>query len=395
MNFSRIQILRIKVLSSGIFSLILTMGIARFAYTPLLPLMHDQAGLGLSEAGLLAAINYSGYLCGAIIATYINDLILKDRLYRMGMIVAVFSTFMMGATDHYMIWALSRFMAGLSSAAGLMLGSGLILNWLIRLDHKNELGIHFSGVGLGIAFCSLVIIMTSPWLKYTEQWYVLSVLGLALLVPILSWLPPPNKSIITKSGTLMLDNLPDQLFLKIFMAAYFCAGFGYVITATFIVAIVNSLPGLAGKGEYVFLVIGIAAAPSCIFWDLVVRRIGELNSLLIAAIIQIFGILLPIIMANTFGVMTSAILFGGTCMGIVSITLTMAGRYFPTNSAKMMGKMTIAYGLAQIIGPGFIAYLASRTHSYSGGLMVAAGFMCVGAMLFYMLGRLNHSQIIL
>lgn len=391
MNFSRNQILRIKVLSSGIFSLILTMGIARFAYTPLIPLMHDQAGLGLSEAGLLAAINYSGYLCGAIIASYINDIILKDRLYRIGMIVAVLSTFMMGASDHYMIWALSRFMAGLSSAAGLMLGSGLILNWLIRSDHRNELGIHFSGVGLGIAVCSLVIIVTSPWLKYTEQWYVLSVLGLALLIPTLSWLPPPNKSIITKSGTLMLDNPPDQLFLKIFMAAYFCAGFGYVITATFIVAIVNSLPGLAGKGEYVFLLIGIAAAPSCIFWDLIVRRIGELNSLLIAAIIQIIGISLPIIMNNTFGVMTSAILFGSTCMGIVSITLTMAGRYFPTNPAKMMGKMTIAYGLAQIIGPSFIAYIASKNDSYSQGLTVAASIMCVGAILFYILGKLKQS----
>ena len=389
MDFSRNQILRIKVLSSGIFSLILTMGIARFAYTPLFPLMHDQAGLGPSEAGLLAAINYSGYLCGAITAFYINDLILKDRLYRIGMIVAVLSTFMMGASDHYMIWALSRFMAGLSSAAGLMLGSGLILNWLIRSDHRNELGIHFSGVGIGIAVCSLVIIVTSPWLKYTEQWYVLSVLGLALLVPILSWLPPPNKSIITKSGTLMLDNPPDQLFLKIFMAAYFCAGFGYVITATFIVAIVNSLPGLEGKGDYVFLVIGLAAAPSCIFWDLIVRRIGEINSLLIAAFIQTLAILLPVIITNTFGVMTSAILFGGTCMGIVSITLTMAGRYFPTNPAKMMGEMTIAYGLAQIIGPAFIGYVAAKTDSYSLGLIVAASIMFVGALLFSMLKRIK------
>ena len=391
MNFSRNQILRIKVLSAGIFSLILTMGIARFAYTPLLPLMHEQAGLGLTEAGLLAAINYSGYLCGAIIATYINDLFLKDRLYRIGMIVAVLSTFMMGATDHYMIWALSRFIAGLSSAAGLMLGSGLILNWLIRSDHRNELGIHFSGVGIGIAFCSLVIIVTSPWLKYTEQWYVLSVLGLALLIPALSWLPPPNKSIISHSGTLMLDNPPDKLFLKLFMAAYFCAGFGYVITATFIVAIVNSLPGLAGKGDYVFLVIGLVAAPSCIFWDLIVRRIGEINSLLIASVIQIIGIILPIIITNTFGVMTSAILFGSTCMGIVSITLTMAGRYFPTNPAKMMGKMTIAYGLAQIIGPSLIAYIASKNDSYSQGLTVAASIMCVGAILFYILGKLKQS----
>jgi len=76
---------RIKVLSAGIFSLVLVLGVARFSYTPLLPLMQQQAGLGVAEAGWLAAINYAGYLSGAIIASLIGDMVLKDRLYRIGM----------------------------------------------------------------------------------------------------------------------------------------------------------------------------------------------------------------------------------------------------------------------------------------------------------------------
>ena len=94
------QIQRMKVLSAGIFSLILGMGIARFAYTPLLPVMQAQAGLGLAEGGWLAAINYSGYLTGALIAASISDLVLKDRLYRIGMVVAVLTTAMMGLSDN-------------------------------------------------------------------------------------------------------------------------------------------------------------------------------------------------------------------------------------------------------------------------------------------------------
>ena len=50
------------MLSAGVISLILMLGIARFAYTPLLPLMQQQADLGLAEGGWLAAINYMGYL---------------------------------------------------------------------------------------------------------------------------------------------------------------------------------------------------------------------------------------------------------------------------------------------------------------------------------------------
>src|SRR5271165_4746514 len=72
---------RYKVLCAGVFSLILALGVARFAYTPLLPLMQQQAGLGVAEAGWLAAINYIGYLTGAVAASLIGDLVLKDRLY--------------------------------------------------------------------------------------------------------------------------------------------------------------------------------------------------------------------------------------------------------------------------------------------------------------------------
>ena len=117
-----------KVLGAGIFSLLLALGVARFAYTPLLPLMQAQAGLGLGEGGWLAALNYAGYLSGALIASLISDLVLKDRLYRIGMVLAVLSTLLMGLTSDFTLWAVSRFVAGLSSAASMLLGTGLILN---------------------------------------------------------------------------------------------------------------------------------------------------------------------------------------------------------------------------------------------------------------------------
>ena len=145
---------RLKVLSAGIFSLILALGVARFAYTPLLPLMQQQAGLGVAAAGWLAAVNYAGYLSGALIASRISSLVLKDRLYRIGMVLAIVSTLVMGLSTNVVVWALSRYVAGLTSAAAMLLGTGLIMNWLIRHNHRSELGIHFAGIGLGIAGCA-------------------------------------------------------------------------------------------------------------------------------------------------------------------------------------------------------------------------------------------------
>ena len=98
------QIQRMKVLGAGIFSLMLALGVARFAYTPLLPLMQAQAGLGLAEGGWLAAINYAGYLTGALTAASISDLVLKDRLFRIGMVVAVLTTVMMGLSTDFWVW---------------------------------------------------------------------------------------------------------------------------------------------------------------------------------------------------------------------------------------------------------------------------------------------------
>ncbi len=379
------QIARLKALSAGIFSLVLVLGVARFSYTPLLPLMQHQAGLGVAQAGWLAAINYAGYLSGALIASLISDLVLKDRLYRVGMVLAVLSTLMMGLTTDMTVWALSRFVAGLSSAAGMLLGTGLIMNWLIRHNHRSELGIHFSGIGIGIALCAGAVTLMSPALDWREQWFAFTALGCLLLIPALGWLPKPDRSGLTTTGQAMPDKPPSALYLRLFMAVYFCAGFGYVVSATFIVAIVNHLPGLQGQGNLVFMAIGIGAAPACINWDFIARRTGDLNALILASALQIVGILLPVMVGGLVAALLGALLFGGTFIGMVSLVLSMAGRYYPTRPAKMMGKMTLSYGVAQIIGPAITGSLATQLGSYNAGLYFAAAVMVVGTVLLLVL----------
>jgi predicted MFS family arabinose efflux permease len=383
---------RIKVLSAGIFSLILAMGVARFSYTPLLPLMQQQAGLGIAEAGWLAAINYGGYLCGALIASLISDLVLKDRLYRIGMVVAIVSTAAMGMSTDVTVWAISRFFAGLSSAAAMLLGTGLILNWLIRHNHRSELGIHFTGIGFSIAGCAAAVALMSQWLDWREQWFAFTAIGCLLLIPALRWLPAPDRSALTTSGQTMHDKPPSQLFMRLFLAAYFCCGVGYVVSATFIVAIVDHLPGMEGRGTLAFLAIGVGAIPACINWDLIARRTGEVNALIAAAVLQIVGILLPVVVGGLIATVFGALLFGGTFIGMVSLVLTMAGRYYPTRPAKMMGKMTLAYGTAQILAPAITGWLATSSGNYNAGLYLAAGAMAIGTVLLLVLKQVEKQD---
>ncbi|WP_445768766.1 YbfB/YjiJ family MFS transporter [Rheinheimera sp.] len=76
------------MLLAGFFSQLLCLGIARFAYTPLLPLMQQQQVLDDASGGYLAAVNYLGYMAGALLAASLSNLKLKDSLYRLGLVLA-------------------------------------------------------------------------------------------------------------------------------------------------------------------------------------------------------------------------------------------------------------------------------------------------------------------
>ena len=379
-----------KVMLAGLFSLILCMGVARFAYTPLLPVMLSETFLNDALGGWLATINYVGYMCGALLAASISDLKLKDTLYRIGLIIAVITTIGMGIIDNYILWSVMRFFAGLSSAGGLLIGSGLILNWMMRNGHKPELGLHFGGVGLGIATTAVMAILMLERFDWAEQWQLFSLVGIALAIPAWLWLPRPNRSKASAiNETELLDHPPQRSWMLLLFAAYFCAVFGYVISATFLVAIVENQTSLAGNGSRVWLFTGLAAAPACIIWDRIARKTGELKALLLAYGLNIIGIIIPVFSHSLFGVVLSGFLFGATFIGIVSLMLTMVGKFYPTKPAKPMGKLTLSYGVAQIVAPAMSGMIAEATGNYSMPLIMAGIIMGLGMIL---LGLLQVKQ---
>ncbi len=370
---------------AGLSALILTMGVARFSLTPLLPVMMDETFLNNTSGGWLASINYMGYMTGVLITASINSLKLKFALYRAGLIVAILSTLGMALADNYILWSVMRFLAGLASAAGLLMGSGLILNWMLRNGHRAELGIHFGGAGLGIALSAVVALLITDHFDWSQQWQIFAVVGIAFAIPAWFWLPVPDTSQLTQTGEKLVDKPPTKSWMVILFAAYFCAGFGYVISATFLVAIVENQPTLQGNGSIVWLVTGLAAAPACVFWDRVARKVGELKALFIAYGINIIGIVIPVFDHSFTAVLLSGILFGATFIGIVSLMLTMVGKFFPTKPAKPMGKLTLSYGTAQIIAPALSGMMAEASGNYNMPLILAGTLMGIGMVLIYIL----------
>lgn len=380
-----------RVMGAGIASLLLTIGIARFAYTPLLPIMQSQTGLGLAEGGWLASGIYLGYLCGAFIAASVKSLATKDLFYRIGLLLAVISSAGMAITENFWLWMFFRFLAGLSGTAGMLLASALILNWRTNRQLRPELGVHFSGVGIGVVFTALLVEVVGDLFDWRQQWLLLTVISVVLAFIAWIWLPKPDDNAKAKQATAQ-DSPPSPGFFRLFLVAYFCAGIGYVVSITFIVAIIEELPGLQGLGSWAFMIMGVAAAPACILWDIVARHIGYVMTLIWVSVIHVVGILLPVLIPTFTFAFIGCALFGATFIALVSLVLTMSGRYFPSRPAKMMGKMTVAYGFAVILGPAVTGLLAEKTGSYASGLYFAAAVMSLGCVLFIGLKLLERKE---
>ncbi|WIT09749.1 YbfB/YjiJ family MFS transporter [Paucibacter sediminis] len=368
-----------QVSVAGICSLVLCIGLARFAYTPLLPLMQAQAGLSDAAAGGLAAFNYMGYMAGALLASWMDDARWRHRLFSAGLPLAILSAVAMAWTQQWWAWALLRFLGGLSGAAGMLLGTGLVLNWLMRAGHRPELGVHFIGLGLGIVVSALgAMLLSALQLDWAQQWWGMSLLCLPFLWPAWRWRPPvPPAAPAHQAATAA----PPRRWALLMMAMYFCAGWGFVISATFTVAIVERQPLLAGRGPLAWLLVGLAAVPAVFLWDRVARRISELPALLLALGLQVISVLLPALSDGLPAALAGALLYGATFIGIVSLTLAVVGRRAPANPGKAMARLTLSYGVAQISAPALSGLMVQASGSFKTPLLLTAAVLLLGMAL--------------
>jgi MFS family permease len=371
-----------QVITGGICGLVLTIGLARFAYTPLLPSLQTQTGLTDAAAGGLAAINYAGYMSGALAATWIDDVRWRHWLYSAGLWMALLTVAAMALTTWMPAWALIRYIGGLCGATGMLLGSGLILGWLMRQGRRPELGLYFIGLGLGIVVSALGAWgLSQVWPTWSDQWLAFAALGVLFFVPAWKWRPPvPPQAVMSHHDT-PASGLGSRRWAWTMLTSYFAAGWGFVISATFTVAIVEREPALAGQGPFAWAMVGMAAMPAVFIWDLVARRLGDKRALLLAFGLQTLSVMLPAMSGELWAALAGAVGYGATFIGIVSMTLALVGRRAPNNPGKAMAKLTLSYGTAQILAPVVAGYMAQTTGTFKGALWLTAGVMAAGMAL--------------
>jgi len=369
----------LQILTGGISSLILTMGIARFTYTPALPRMQDALGLGDDAAGLLAALNFAGYLSGALLASSLADFRVKERLFRAGLILAVLCNALLPLTESMPIWSLLRYLSGLSSAAGMVLGTSLVLEHLTRQGVRQLIGVHFGGVGVGIVLTALVLGGADSPLDWRVTWWSSAVLGVLFVLPAWFWVRGGRDAEHPQASQRTAWRELGRPFVYL-TGSYFFAGASFAVGTTFIIAVIQANPELAGFDQSAWLLLGLAAAPSCYLWVRWTARLGNLPSLLIAYIIQTLGLLLPLLGSGN-ATLVGALCFGFTFMGIVAMVLSQAGHLARHNPARLMGLLVTSYGVGQISGPIVTGQLMTQSGNPQIALWLAAGLSAAGTLL--------------
>lgn len=366
-----------SVALGGLAALATAVGIGRFVYTPILPLMAEDLAMTKGAAGVLASANFVGYLAGALLAT--TPLLSGSRrtwLMR-ALTLSVLTTGAMAYASSYATFLMLRFIGGVASACVLVFASALVLDRLHAAGRSGLASVHFAGVGVGMALSAVLVSLLTAWAYGWRVLWLASGLEGLLLLGLVAYLVPDRvepAACVARPGR-------GKRGLKAWVAAYGLFGFGYSITATFIVAIVRASEQVRPLEPVVWLVVGLSAAPSVALWSWVGGRIGIVRAFAVACGLEALGVAASVLWLAMPGVLLAAACLGGTFMGLTALGLVGARHLSQGDPRRTLAVMTAAFGVGQTVGPTFAGAVYDVTGTFLWSSLTAVGILLVSALL--------------
>ncbi|GAA3738597.1 YbfB/YjiJ family MFS transporter [Streptomyces tremellae] len=382
------------------------MGVGRFVYTPILPLMQAQAGLTAAAGADLATANYAGYLAGALAGSLSPRLARSRAALRVSLAVLVATVAAMPLTRDTSVWLGLRCVAGAASTLVFVIAVTGLLHRL-RGGPAHLSGWAFGGVGAGIALSGLLVLALRQAADWRAAWWASA--ALTALLAAASSAPragdaatgarPRHAERATAPGDTAARGGPGgadvtgargggspaeqpprtHRWFGVLLAGYTLEGVGYVVAGTFLVAAIGrGSPGALGSGAWVL--VGLAAVPASALWTALGRRFTRPGLLAAALVVQAVGTALPAVAGGAVAALAAAVLFGGTFLGVSTLALAIGAHLrFPRSVALL----TAGYSAGQIAGPLAVAPLLH--HGYQHALLLAAAVtgaaaLCAGAL---------------
>ena len=357
----------------------------------MLPIMLEEGKLDLQGGGFLASLNYLGYFIGALSCAAIR--VRAPLMVRTGLVATAILLLGMGFINDFTAWSVLRTLAGVMSAWVFVFASGWGLRRLAETGVPTLGGVIFTGPGIGIAVTGLLGGAVGRW-GSGAAWIGFGVVALVLIAMIWAIFDDrqPSEPARPADGSSALPSVPvateqNRRDARWLITLYGLAGFGYIITATFLPVIARqALPGSSWP-DYFWPLFGLAIVPGALIgaqapanWD---------NRMLLsgAYAMQAAGVLLSVGWPTVIGFGLGSLLLGLPFTALTLFAMREARRLRGNSASGLIGYCTAAYGVGQILGPLFAAPLAQRTGSFAAPLLAAAGVLAFGSILFFTVWR--------
>jgi MFS family permease len=364
---------------AGALCLATAMGIGRFAFTPMLPLMVDEGLLDVAQGGWMAAANYVGYFVGALTAARMP---LRAGALAVTALLgtAAFTAGM--ASPLTVIWLPLRFLAGMASAWVFVATSAWCLGALAQRGALRASGFVYAGVGIGIALAGLhCLVAATLGVHSALLWLQLGGMALLLTLPacwvIVRMAPTTGQAARRDSGE---RPHVESRGTRGLVVCYGVMGFGYILPATFLPVLARGVvddPRMFGLAWPVF---GATAAISTLLAVGLMQRGTRLKTWAACQLLMGAGVLLPSLSSSLWSICASAFLVGGTFMVITLAGVQEMRARAPADAAHHVGRITAAFAFGQIMGPVVSAILLRVG---TNGLAVA---LAVGAVALFATG---------
>lgn len=372
-----------------------SLGITRFAYALLLPVMRDDLGWSYTIAGGMNTANAAGYLLGAMLTPRLMRRFGTAVVLIAGALLA--SLFMAASGFFTGAWPLlvQRLLAGVASAFVFVAG-GLMAARLGAQAPAHAgllLGVYYGGTGWGIVVSALGVpgmLHAAGQVPHAWSWAWWG-LALACVVAtaVLAWparvlhshdsLVPASQG--AHSSSFNQSHLPWGAMAPM-LAAYTLFGVGYIGYMTFVIALLRE-QGVSGEAVTVFYaLLGLTVVASARIWAGLLNRAKAGGALALLNALLGVATILPALTAAWPVVLASGVLFGGVFLSLVASTTAFVRHNLPDAQwAAGISAFTIVFAFGQIVGPTMVGWVADGAGGLSRGLLYSAGALWLGAFL--------------
>lgn len=371
----------LKPLIAGIFVVFSCLGLARFAFGMIVPNMQLELGMNATQAGIVGSSNFLGYFIGLFVIAPFYKTFGPAKLISRSLWTQGASMVFMALSPHYLLAALFFSVTGFFGA----LANIAIMTYIAQVVPPQikgrATGIVVAGIGLGI-IASGAIVPLVEWfspVSWRISWAVFAcfivIIGLKTYAILLQFIPHPTGQSVHETLYLRQIVRFGPFWRTGFL--FFMFGMTAIMYMTFFVATAVNKWHISTEISGTFwAVLGITSLFSGPFFGILSDRIGRYMTLGILFGLQACAHLFLFLSLPSFWLMVSASLFGFSTWAVPSIMTTLSSELFGSvHTARILGFITLFFGVGQIIGPLGAGILTDFTHDF--GVAFGVSTLCL------------------